>query len=423
MELRSLTPIKQAVALAVAGDSNKALTEIAEIPLATAATKRYRADLYCTRTGILCGSFNTISVAGHMPLLGQWKDTQVLHPLFSLGSVALLKFARNSYLRYCAFTPEETADSSTAAAQEQLLCIAALAMIHNLTEVRQDVPYIPAWQDVATHWTSLMQLGYWKAYLDSQRFRFPSLRISKLENKIELGAFLRVCWQCRKAYETAVDLSIEEEKTRRIAEAASKSIFDEIAGKRPKSVKLLWRWFEQVLPTRYKKDLAGWMHDLFFATERDILEFTVKDIELFEEIFLGEVELGSSLSHAFLEVLRSKHSLLTNHFNTYEILIPDTIAEGVAAGTIDAGTEPVLSDYASRTLWFIAHAKWKLAQSDTSKHQAAARERQRTATVRPTFVPRLVIGAAADEIPELEADDSYDGLVRDTSDSGFGALT
>ncbi len=387
-----------------------ALAEIQELPLATEQTKRYMIPLVCSRTGITMGNLATIAVAGHMPLLGQWKDTQILHPFFSMGPVALLQFARNSWLRFCALKPEETVDDQVVAKQEQQLRAVALCMLHNLTEVRQDLPWMPDFKDVVTNWTALMSICYWKAYLDSQRFKFPQVRISKLERDLDLRSFLQLCFKCKKDYETNVNEAIEEEKIR-IAERAMRGIVDEVAGKKPLSIKLLWRWFTLNMPSRYKKDLDGWMWELFSATEKDILDFTVRDIELFEEIFLVECPTGSSISHAFLDVLRSKHALISQHFETYEIMIPNSIAEQVASGEIAAsGPRPVLADYPSKVAWMVACAKWDLAQSSSRKHRDAAIDRQGKETVTPSFRPRLVIGADADDLDELEADEDVADL-------------
>lgn len=412
MQPRELSSLK--IRAALEANRQLALQEIQELPLATEQTKRYMLPLVCKHTGITVGSLATIAVAGHVPLLGQWKDTQILHPFFSLGPVALLQFARNSWLRFCALRPEETADELVVSKQEQQLRVITLCMLHNLTEVRQDIPWMPEFKDVVANWTGLMSICYWKAYLDSERFKFPQLRISKLERDVDLRSFLQLCFKCKKDYETNVNEKIEEEKLR-IAEKAMKGIVDEVAGKKPLSIKLLWRWFQANMPARYKKDLEGWMWELFSATEKDILDFTVRDIELFEEIFLTEVPTGSTVSHAFLDVLRGKHALISQHFETYEIMIPNSIAEQVASGEIAAtGPRPILSDYPSKVAWMVACAKWDLAQKDGRKHRDAAVQRQRTETVTPSFRPKLVIGAQPEDIPEEEEDDELpeiDGAV------------
>lgn len=395
------------LAAALSSHKQLALQEVQELPLATAQTRKYQLPLVCGRTGITCGVISTLTVAGHMPLLGQWKDTQVLHPIFSLQPVALLQFARNSWLRFCALTAEETADEKLVAAQELQLRVAALAMLHNLTEVRQDHPWMPEWKDVAANWTSLLSICYWRAYLDSERFKFPQIRISKLEKDVDLRSFLQLCWDRKKHYELAISDLVEEEKNK-VAEKALVAIRDSIAGKRPLSVKILWRWFAANMPARYNKDMAvpdGWMWELFNATEKTVFDYTVRDIELFEEIFLSECPTGSSMSHAFLEILRGKHHLLTQHFETYQILVPDTITAAVADGSLDASpeAEPKLSDFATKVQWFRAHAKWKLAQPSARRHRDAEVLRQKNHTVDASFIPRFKLFESDDD--ELQVDE------------------
>lgn len=399
-ELRDLKQLKLRAAL----EANRqlALAEIQELPLATQQNKKYLVPMVCKRTGLTVGAISLITVAGTQPLLGQWKDTQVLHPMFSLGHVALLQFARNSWIRFCALTAEEAADNEVVEQQEQQLRICTLAMLHNLTEFKQELPWMPEFTDVVANWQGLMSICYWRAYLDSQRFKFPSLRISKFEKTIDLRAFLKLCFDSKKRYENNLSDLIEEEKSR-VAEAAMKRIQDAVGGKHPISIKMLWRWFVSQMPARYKKDLDGWMWELFTASEKDVLDFTIRDIELFEEIVVTEVETGSTVSKAFLDVVRSKHTLLSNHFQAYEIIIPDSIKEQVENGEIVVTEEPKLADYPSRVKWFVAHSKWQLAQPSAQKHQAAERARQETESVPVSFIPRF---RTEEDIPELEQDDS-----------------
>jgi hypothetical protein len=416
-ELRDLKQTK--IRAALEANRQLALAEIQELPLATQQNKKYMLPMVCKRSGVTVGAISLITVAGTQPLLGQWKDTQVLHPFFSMGTVALLQFARNSWVRFCALTAEETADTEVVVAQELQLRICTLAMLHNLTEFKQERPWLPDWNDVVSNWQGLMSICYWRAYLDSHRFKFPSLRISRTEPTIDLRSFLKLCFDSKKRYESNLSDLIEEEKSK-IAEAAMKRIQDAVGGKHPVSTKILWRWFVSQMPARYKKDLDGWMWELFTASEKDILEFTIRDIELFEEIVVTEVETGSTVSHAFLEVVRSKHKLLSNHFQAYEIIVPDMIAEQVASGEIVVSEEPKLADFPSRVKWFIAHSKWKLAQPSAQKHQAAEKARQATESVAASFIPRF---RTEDDIPEIDADDSYNPTeIRGDRDSNWGEL-
>lgn len=406
VDIRTLKPTKLAAALSAS--SNLALEEIQEIPLATAANRKYMLPLICLLTGITCGAIHTITVAGSLPLLGQWKDTQVFHPIFSLDFGALLNFSKNTWLRFCALSPEETANSDVIAKQEQMLQVCTIAILHRMTTVDQKVTWLPSWLEVSSNWESLLRLAYWRCFLDSQKFRFPSIRLSKQEPTIDLQNYLQICWTAKKAYEHNINDLIEEAK-KEVADKALIRIRDAIAGKKPLSPKVIYRWFRAVMPTRYAKDIDGWMSDIFHASEKDITEFTLSDIETFEEMALTELELGSSMSHAFFEILKSKHALLTDHFETYEILMPTSPEELLIQETIAAQPEPKLADFPGRVQWFRAHAQWKLAQPSARKHTMAEIERQKNRTVRPTFIPRFP-GTGREEdfldgVDDLEADE------------------
>jgi hypothetical protein len=189
-----------------------------------------------------------------------------------------------------------------------------------------------------------------------------------------------------------------------------------VAGKTPRSKKLLWRWFLAHIPARYAADTEGWMWTLFDAEKEDeISQFTMGDIDLFEEIFLCEIPTGSAISNAFLERLRHKRSILEAKFDTFEILVPNSIAEGAADGSISV-EEPKLSDFPSKVLWMVAHAKWRLAHTDITKHRDAAIKKQQTVTVNPTFVPNIedVLGRHPEETDDL------DGLDITTSNDNMG---
>lgn len=371
--------------------------------------------IICNRTGLTIAALTVVKVAGHVPYLSQWKHTQALHPIFSLEPGALLKFARNVWSNFCELTQEEASNQEITDKQEQILRVTALAMLHQLGEVDQTIYWMPTLQEVYANWTSLMQLSYWKNYLESKRFKFPDLRISKNNKGIDLHAYLHDCWLVKKGYETRVQEAIEKEKID-AAEIALKGIRDDLISKTPKSKKLLWRWFLAHIPARYERDTASWMWELFDAeTETEISEFTMADIDLFEEIFLCEVPTGSSISNAFLAKLAHKRKILESKFEAFEILVPESIAEGVADGSIGA-EEPKLAEYASKVAFIMAHAKWKLSQTDTSKHRDAALARQQSVTVKPTFVPSI-----ADFLPSFESDDDEDikGIALGSNDDNI----
>lgn len=411
---RSLTVT--ALTAALHAHKQATLAEISQIPTVAASQKMYNLPLTCQYTGVSCGSLTLPTVAGYLPLLGQWKQQQVLHPVFSLEPNPLLAFSKNTWIRFCAFSQEEAANEQLTSKQELMLRIAALAMLHHLTEIKQDIPWLPDFVEVQNNWQSLISLSYWKNFLDSKRFRFPTIRISKLESSINLHAFLQTCWDKKKEYETAVNSNIEEARLK-IAERALVSIRDDLAGKRPVSQKLLWRWFLQNLPARYAPDTEGWMHTLFFCKSVLDTKMTMGDIDLFEEIFLSECPTGSSVSYAFLDVLRSKRATIEEHFETFEILLPTDLQQQADSGEI-AEAEPKLADFPKKVHWMIAHAKWKLthgsATGNTTKHREAAAARQAGTTVSPSFRPVLDTGRDRDFADVLTQQFAEEQAAEDT---------
>lgn len=398
-----------ALAAALAAHHQPSLEEVADLPTAVQQHKLYRLPLHCQFTGVSCGVLTLPTVAGYLPLLSQWKQQQVLHPLFSLELTPLLQFSKNTWIRFCSFSPDEAADQQLTFKQEQTLQIAALAMLHQLTSIRQDVPWMPDVLAVLNNWQSLISLCYWKSYLDSKRFKFPALRISKYEPTPDLHSFLQCCWDAKKAYESDVR-SVLDEHQLKLAEDALLAIRGELAGKRPNSEKLLWKWFIASLPAKYRKDAAedGWMKELFTAKGSNIFDFTVADIDLFEEIFLSECQTGSSISHSFLAVLDSKREMLTQHFEAFEILVPMELQTAAASGEI-AVAEPKLQDFAKKPLWMIAHAKWRLthgsAEGSATQHREAAALKQQQVSVTSVEGKRLMErnSSGFDSSDELEA--------------------
>lgn len=379
-------------------------------------------SLICQYTGIQVATVTCIRVAGHIPYLDQWKHTQAIHPLFSLELKPLLQFATNAWAHFCSLTPEETANESLTARQEKILQVTALALLHSIAEVQQSTTWLPTIQEVSSCWSSLLPLAHWKNYLESQRFRFPALRISKNNKAIDLQAYLQTCWQVKKDYETRVREAVELEKLA-AAEAALVGIREDLVRKAPRSKKLLWRWFLAHIPSRYARDTEGWMWELFDAeTEAEISEFTIADIDLFEEIVLCEIPTGTSISHAFLDRIAHKRKLLETKFTTFEILIPDAITKGKEDGTI-AVEEPRPEMFQSRAQFLVAHARWKLANTDTSKHRRAAAEKQAEITVRASHVPTLELDEGEDgrSIPAVDVLTSLGfgrGDVADVSGDG-----
>lgn len=373
----------------------------------------------CNYTGIPVASVNVLKVAGHIPYLAQWKETQAYHPLFSLSHSALLNYSKSLWAHICSLSAEDSVGPK-AEKSETLLRVATLALLHHLADVEQTTVWMPSLQAVSTNWKSLLELSYWKLNLESVRFKFPKLRISKFNNGISLSAFIEDCWACKKEYDSHKK-TLSEEAAAKAAEDALLSIRGEIAGKAPKSKRMLWKWFVAHMPSRYSKDLDGWMFEIWDAeTESEISEFTMADIDLFEEIFLCEVPTGSSISHAFLERISNKRKVLENKFHTFEILVPESIAEQKEAGTI-ATEEPKLADFPSKVQFIIAHAKWKLAHTDLNKHRDLEITRQQTRTVTASHIPDITEFLTSRE--EATADTDTEDLGIDTSSAHDNDVT
>jgi hypothetical protein len=382
-------------------------------------TSSQQHPIVCTRTGLLVAALTVHKVAGHVPYLSQWKDTQAFHPLFSVPPTSLLKFSRRVWMQLCSLTPEQAADPKVTDRHELLLRVAALAMLHNISDVHQSTVWLPTLAEVSSNWNSLLQLSSWKAYLDSTRFKFPELRISKFNKGIDLTAYIQDCWQIKKEYETVVREGVEKEKLA-AAEAALKAIRDDIAGKAPRSKKLLWRWFIANIPARYARDTDGWMWELFDAeTYDEVSEFTLSDIDLFEEIVLAELPTGSSISHAFLDRLAVKRQLLDSTVRSFEIILPPAIQKEKDS-LKEIPPEPKRSDYDKSFKFIMAHAKWKLLTTDFAARYAKEQAQQAKVTVKPSYVPNISEylgrdaasdeGDSDDELPLIDrSDDTITG--------------
>lgn len=379
--------------------------------------------LICQRTGVVVASINVLRIAGHVAYLRQWKDNQAFHPLFSLEFGALLNFCRSSWSYFCAITPEQAADKSFTDKQEKTLQIAALALLHQIADVDQTIQWLPGIDEVYSCWTSLIQLAGWRLHLDSNRFQFPALRISKNNKGVSMHAFLHDCWECKKSYETRVRESAEAEKLRN-AEEAMVAIRDDIVKKSPKSKRLLWRWFSAQLPSKYSKDLEGWMWELYDAeTDKELDEFTIADIDLFEDIFLVEIPTGSSISHAFLERLNNKRAKLEDKLKSFEIMMPQSIVAEKAAGTISAEMPTLASCDHNKVKFMIAMAKWRLAHTDINKSLDKETERQNTVSVKSQYTitkPWQHIDDSSDDVDPADSDEELPHIDsdNDTTDGG-----
>ena len=336
--------------------------------------------IYCSRTGVPVATLDLIQQAGRIPYLSNWKDSQAFHPLFSLPQAQLLSWTRknwNSLFR------GQTTDQTSHVQKEQF-CIAFMAILHSLKCIDQQCPALPEFDTVNSTMQRLLELAYWYNYLDSKRFRFPTLRINKLNanhNLKDIGTYFDICDSVRHDWETSKDANIEDTKLEaaRRAEKAVRS-----SHVRAVSKKALWNWFLSSLASANSKryslpEWKEWKEDsakLFFANENQQLQYSVDDVDMIEEVFIRECTLGTTVSHAFTTELHKIRERISNH-NTIFTIDWESVGrsktrvvqnDGVETPVIKKpeapaipGPEPKLGEFSKRVDYIRAKAKWDIA--------------------------------------------------------------
>lgn len=339
--------------------------------------------LYCQRTGVAIASMQLMQQAGKLPYLSNWKDSQAFHPLFSLSQSHLLAWTRKNWNYLFRNTIDRASDL-----QKQQFQISFVAILHTLRCVDQQVPTLPSFDVVQTNMQRLLELAYWYNYLDSQRFKFPTLRISKTNGNHaldDIGVYFDICDSVRKDWETSKDALLEDVKLE-AARRAEKAV----AGSHVRAVskKQLWNWFLASLSSNNSKKYSHpewleWKEDaakLWFASENGQLSFSADDVDTIEEVFITECTLGTTVSHAFTRELSKIRENIINHNKIFEIDWTATIgASGGNVQRVDSagnkiagtsiednppekpGDEPKLSGYSSRTDYIRAKAKWDVS--------------------------------------------------------------
>jgi hypothetical protein len=336
--------------------------------------------LYCARTGVAIATMQMLQQAGRLPYLSQWKDSQAYHPLFSLSQNQLLAWTRKNWN----YLFRNQASDHVSEVQREQFQIAFMAILHSLNCIDQQVPALPDFHTVNTNMQRLLELAYWYNYLDSRRFRFPTLRINKLNGNDalhEIGAYFDICDSVRHDWETSRDAKFEDAKLEaaRRAERA-------VRGSHVKAVskKALWNWFLSSLASGNSKkytlpEWIEWKEDsakLWFASESAQLQYSLDDVDSIEEVFILECTLGTTVSHAFTKELEKIRSNIRNHQKVFEIDwsaignvgVYRTDAEGNKVGAHaenaappEPGEEPKINEFISRTDYIRAKAKWDIA--------------------------------------------------------------
>jgi hypothetical protein len=320
---------------------------------------KYIHPLYCTRTGVALGHLNLTVSAGHIPYISHWEDQICYHPFFSLNQSELIAFMRDEWNRLAKDVVNETITD----AESSNLRVGFVALLYSLGSIQQDngVTIFPSLGVVQSNLESLTTLAYWKNYLDSKRFAFPEYHFSRINNNADLSgihAYLEDCWQKKKDYENGINDLKEQEKAR-IAEKAILAIRNQFL-KIP-SKKLLWQWVQSNLSKKWQPDAEGWLRTLFLSTVSKSLDFEIEDIELMEEIIVSECPIGNSVMFAVKERINEIKNSYKQHYDHF-LIEEDGLAfiEGLRQEH-EALPEPQEKDYPSKGAFFVARAKWQLA--------------------------------------------------------------
>lgn len=305
--------------------------------------------LYCQRTGIAVATMELLQQAGKMPFLSQWKESQCFHPLFSLPQAQLLSWVRKNWN----YIFKNNASDSITNHQKQQFCISFVAILHSLNCLDQQVPALPDFDTVNSNMQRLIELAYWYNYLDSKRFRFPTLRINKLNQNTalhDIGCYLDICDSVRKDWETSKDAKLEESKLE-AARKAEKAVRGSHV--RAISKKALWNWFLSNLSVANSKkySLPEWLEwkeqsaKLWFSSEHGQLAYSPDDVNNIEEVFIAECSLGTTVSHAFNAELTKIHSHITNHLKIFDFDLGELPVTG--AQRVDGSGNPIPASLAA----------------------------------------------------------------------------
>lgn len=300
-------------------------------------TKRIVFQLTCQYSGLPIGELSYNTIAGHAPWLSHWNGMQARHPIFSLEGAKLLAFTRGEWNRLS----KASANGETSDAEDTLLRVSFLAVLHSLESVNQSLPGLPELHTVQNQMPRLFALAYWKLYLDSKRFCFPEYRVSKINANSDfkyVGDYLDVCFSIKDDYQHGVNDLIEKEK----ADAADRALKHlRNSWITPVSNKVLWRWIHANLDLKYKND--AWLQAIFCGSEKTILAYDKDEIQLLEEIIMSCCPAGTGPLKAVRERLEviskiyvdNKEAFsvdFTEYEETVEILVAPNKADFTSLG-------------------------------------------------------------------------------------------
>jgi hypothetical protein len=330
--------------------------------------------LCCIYSGIQIGTLDYQIVAGHMPYLSHWKELIAKHPVFSMDEGKLLAFSRAEWNRLA----KAAEDGQASEGEELLLRVCFLAVLHTFGSIKQEIPALPPLHIVQNNMARVFALAFWKHYLDSKRFRFPTLKINKLNDNAsfkDIKDYLDVCFQVKEDYEHAIDDIVEAEKVA-AAERALKALRNSWIT--PIGNKALWRWVRANLPAKYEADAQGWMSTLFLGNERTILDFDKDEIELLAEIIISECPPGTGILFAVRRRLDSILQVFVDNKEAFTVDFEDyTPTDSIDnAGNIVAAVvmkQPVQADYPTKVAYIRANAQFYLQQRALSSKSEAGK--------------------------------------------------
>lgn len=327
--------------------------------------------LRCEYSGLVIGVLEIQTTAGAVPYLSHWDKQIVRHPVFSLEQSRLLRFAQDEWRRLTSRTSEELITQD----EQDLMSVTYLAMLHSLDCVRQDMPALPPFHLVQSTIGQLFALSFWKWKLESERFRFPTFHISRVNRNDDfsnLPDYLQLCFEVRKDYETKKHTLAEEEKLRSTEKALQALSNTWIT---PPSKKILWQWIKAHIDPKWQPDTEGWLSTLFLGGSAAILDFQKEDIELARQIIESSCPVGTGILHAVRARLDLIEETWRAHYTTFEVELSDfadnagMLVNGQPVLAPDPGPAPREQDFSKRSLYIVAEAKWRIAHAAWKKQQ------------------------------------------------------
>lgn len=321
----------------------------------------------CKHSGLAIGNLEVATTAGCLPYISHWDKCIAYHPVFSMSTEKLLKFTRDEWSRLA----QRAEDTEISKDESDILCVSYLAVLHSLDCIQQEAPGLPALHVVTSTIQKLFNLAYWKWHLESQRFSFPTLRVTKLNSNLDfanINDYLELCFEIRSDYEKKVREIDDAEKIR---SAKAALIMLNNSWVTPTNRRTLWRWVVANLPDKYKPDGEGWLATLFLGSNTAICSFEEDDIQLAEEIIVSSCPPGTGVMYAVRKRLDVIEQVWKNHFSVFEIDIEDfadnagLLVNGEKVAAEKPGEEPKLADFpgSSKAKYYVAHAKWVIAMA------------------------------------------------------------